>query len=547
MSSRARPAPGAAPEDGAARPALLAYLRARGADRFSHAHGRSLLDHLVETRAIIRRWRQPEWLQDAALLHSVYATDAYRRQLIPLSERDEVATQAGVDAERMAFLFAAVSRGALFDWVACEERIPPAPIELPCRPGIAQRSAMLAPADVGHLLLLHTANHAEQASDRAGGPDLWLAGAAARLRRLDPAAFTVPAPFTASIAEDDERAALALYRAGLDRLDDPPAARRALSDAAAHNPWVGEPCAWLALLELRSGRPARARCEAARARERFDALGVAWDKRQDFERWLASAHAVERIGASAAAPRPPRRSAPEALPPRLQTYLTTLVEQSGDPAARVYPGLRAQPWHDPARFPIAAALGAACADIRGEVDACEAAVYQRESENIRRTGSWDVLMLYERGRRNDAVCEACPVTAAIVESEGSLLTQAGLAYVSRLRPGTHIAAHRGPTNLRVRCHLGLHVPPGDCAIRVAGEVRGWAEGACLVFDDFLEHEAWNATAADRIVLVVDLWHPDLSAREIRYLSGLHRYAMAHARSLQRYWAANDRARSGLYH
>jgi aspartate beta-hydroxylase len=124
---------------------------------------------------------------------------------------------------------------------------------------------------------------------------------------------------------------------------------------------------------------------------------------------------------------------------------------------------------------------------------------------------------------------------------------AGLIYVSRMRAGTHIAAHRGPTNVRLRCHLGVTVPPGDCAIRVGDETRRWVEGECLVFDDHFEHEAWNHTEADRIVLIADLWHPDLSAAEIRLLEGLHRYADAAARQLNRYWSSNAVARASSRH
>jgi hypothetical protein len=62
-----------------------------------------------------------------------------------------------------------------------------------------------------------------------------------------------------------------------------------------------------------------------------------------------------------------------------------------------------------------------------------------------------------------------------------------------------------------------------------------------VFDDYLEHEAWNHTQQDRIVLIVDLWHPGLSPAEIRLLEGLHGYTYAYARRLARYWAANEAA------
>ena len=167
--------------------------------------------------------------------------------------------------------------------------------------------------------------------------------------------------------------------------------------------------------------------------------------------------------------------------------------------------------------------------------------FHPESERIARSGDWEVAFLYERGRRHDDVCDALPVTSRGIETHPTIRTLAGLIYVSRMRAGTHIAAHRGPTNLRVRCHLGLKVPAGDCAIRVGDETRRWQEGKCLVFDDYFDHEAWNRTGDDRVVLIVDVWHPGLSTIEVSLLQGLHRYAHLHARKLNRYWSANAAA------
>ena len=68
---------------------LIEFLRSEGAEESRHGGGRTLLDHLVETYNVVRRWRQPPWLQHAALLHSVYGTDVYHRQLVPLSRREK--------------------------------------------------------------------------------------------------------------------------------------------------------------------------------------------------------------------------------------------------------------------------------------------------------------------------------------------------------------------------------------------------------------------------------------------------------------------------
>jgi aspartate beta-hydroxylase len=61
-------------------------------------------------------------------------------------------------------------------------------------------------------------------------------------------------------------------------------------------------------------------------------------------------------------------------------------------------------------------------------------------------------------------------------------------------------------------HLALMVPP-DCALRVGGEEQVWCEGRTLVFDDTYEHEAWNLSKQVRVVLIADLWHPQLTEVE----------------------------------
>ena len=83
---------------------------------------------------------------------------------------------------------------------------------------------------------------------------------------------------------------------------------------------------------------------------------------------------------------------------------------------------------------------------------------------------------------------------------------------SVLTPGTHILPHRGVTNTRVVCHLPLVVPE-DCALVVGGETHVWREGEAVAFDDTYEHEAWNRGSRTRVVLIVDVWNPHLTAAE----------------------------------
>ena len=141
--------------------------------------------------------------------------------------------------------------------------------------------------------------------------------------------------------------------------------------------------------------------------------------------------------------------------------------------------------------------------------------------------------------------------------------QCSSAFFSVLAPGTHICAHCGPGNFRLRLHLGLRVPHGEgCRIRCADQTRTWREGevlvlvrrrltptpsgysprhirptpgprrsregrarphlfrrgcACPAQDDAYEHEVWNDTPQARVVLCVDIWHPDFSEAEVKFL------------------------------
>jgi aspartate beta-hydroxylase len=61
-------------------------------------------------------------------------------------------------------------------------------------------------------------------------------------------------------------------------------------------------------------------------------------------------------------------------------------------------------------------------------------------------------------------------------------------------------------------HLPLIVPD-KCGFRVGGEIREWRVGEAFVFDDTIEHEAWNESDAIRAVLIVDVWNPYLTDDE----------------------------------
>jgi aspartyl/asparaginyl beta-hydroxylase (cupin superfamily) len=115
--------------------------------------------------------------------------------------------------------------------------------------------------------------------------------------------------------------------------------------------------------------------------------------------------------------------------------------------------------------------------------------------------NWEVFGLFE-WPSGDMLpgAKLCPVTVELVKKSIGVF---GAVAFSRLGAGTIISPHKGFPGEVLRMHLALEVPQGDCAFRSVDELRKWTPGEAFVFDDRLEHEAWNKTSEDRIVLIVD--------------------------------------------
>jgi aspartate beta-hydroxylase len=127
---------------------------------------------------------------------------------------------------------------------------------------------------------------------------------------------------------------------------------------------------------------------------------------------------------------------------------------------------------------------------------------------------WGALHLWKDGKRDDRVCALAPKTAAAVEALplSDLPGRTPTVFFSLLRPGAHLPAHTGVSNVRTIIHLPLIVPP-DCGFRVGGETRDWVEGEAWAFDDTIEHEAWNRSDRLRAILIFDVWNPHLREAE----------------------------------
>ena len=128
--------------------------------------------------------------------------------------------------------------------------------------------------------------------------------------------------------------------------------------------------------------------------------------------------------------------------------------------------------------------------------------------------SWSAYYLWKNGEPVAEHLARCPETMRAL-ADVPLCRIAGRTpsiLFSLLRPGARIPAHNGLLNARLICHLPLIVPPA-CGFRVGSDTRAWVEGRGWAFDDSIEHEAWNDSDRLRVVLIFDVWRPELTPIE----------------------------------
>lgn len=374
----------------------------------------------------------------------------------------------------------------------------------------------------------------------------------------------MPAPDPARIAEADSlvrqgdiAGAAAMLDAALDGTDAPPplwlrlaGLRRALNQPrrsldAVHRALAAAPLDFMALamrasLLERIGDP-----EA----------GMAWDhalaQKPEGElppvvaQMIAAGEQVRDRWAdarSAALAEAARREAGDADPDeqaKLDRFRTNILRKTkvyrSEPMHYHYPGLSEREYHPRHCFPWLAGIEAATAEIRAEMEAllrserAELVPYLQYPDHeplaqwaeLNRNRDWTAIHLIRNGRRIDANADQCPRTMELLGAIGQpdIPGASPTAMFSLLAPHTTIPPHNGVNNSRLLCHLPLVVPEG-CWFRVGAETRYWREGEAFIFDDTIEHEASNPSELLRVVLIFDLWHPDLSDAERRGIAAM---------------------------
>jgi aspartate beta-hydroxylase len=180
-----------------------------------------------------------------------------------------------------------------------------------------------------------------------------------------------------------------------------------------------------------------------------------------------------------------------------------------EPKYYYFPGLPQIQFYERSQFPWLDDVESATADIRAELEAVlnEPGAFAPYVQGHPNRPKKD-----EMGMRNAPL-------AHVPNRSPSIL-------FSLLRPGAHIPPHNGLVNTRLICHLPV-VVPGKCRFRVGNETRDWVEGKAWAFDDSIEHEAWNGSERTRVILLFDVWRPELSEDERRLVVSLFEAIDAH--------------------
>ncbi len=213
------------------------------------------------------------------------------------------------------------------------------------------------------------------------------------------------------------------------------------------------------------------------------------------------------------------------------------------PSFMYFPNLPAFEFYDRDDFPWLASIEEATDDIRSELmgvladDHASLRPYitmrkeggvtaQKAPDDVWRdlneSPRWSAYFLWQEGVAYPQNIARCPRTVAALEAwpRCDLPRTGPTAMFSLLDARTRIPPHTGVTNVRLVVHVPLVVPSG-CGFRVGAETRAWEPGKALIFDDSIEHEAWNNSDQLRAVLIIDIWNPFLTPAErdmVRVLS-----------------------------
>ena len=169
--------------------------------------------------------------------------------------------------------------------------------------------------------------------------------------------------------------------------------------------------------------------------------------------------------------------------------------------------------------------------------------WRLEKQNLSsKDDGWSELYLYQNGALDEDICVMFPFTCSILRQAKFDLHPQGHVKFSKISLGTHVWPHSGGSNTKLRGHLGVIVPKvarRHAKLLIGEKIVRWKEGSVFLFDDTFEHavdygsnrggggeegkgkgkggvgeeegeeETRRERKEDRIVLIFDVFHPDV--------------------------------------
>lgn len=128
-----------------------------------------------------------------------------------------------------------------------------------------------------------------------------------------------------------------------------------------------------------------------------------------------------------------------------------------------------------------------------------------DQAELNKLKKWNALVLYAYGHKNQSALESFSSITSILERGEEKIK---MIMFSVLLPGMKIPSHTGNNYHVLRGQLCIeNEEPEKTNLKIVNTNVILKEGEVVVFDDTFLHEAWNNSARNRVVLIIDFVKP----------------------------------------
>eukprot|EP00933_Yihiella_yeosuensis_P066815 TRINITY_DN7127_c3_g1_i1.p1 TRINITY_DN7127_c3_g1~~TRINITY_DN7127_c3_g1_i1.p1 ORF type:complete len:438 (-),score=100.00 TRINITY_DN7127_c3_g1_i1:123-1436(-) len=144
-------------------------------------------------------------------------------------------------------------------------------------------------------------------------------------------------------------------------------------------------------------------------------------------------------------------------------------------------------------------------------------------------GSWDRVLLYHNKKFTEHCERVFPKTCALLKQW--LPSKPGLPWTSdqqeqvmviKMKKGTDVETHSGPSNNILNIHIGISGLEGAKLI-IANKTYSWEEGKVIAWDGSFDHRVHclDCVADERVIMMVRYMHPDMKPEHYKGQTKTH--------------------------